>query len=425
MAYVGVSMPLFWLGLLLILVFSFQLGWFPPAGQDGTSVADPSQPLPRPHLCGRRRATHPRASMVEVLVQDYIRTARSKGLPEYIVIIRHALRNAVVPGPDDPRPPVRCDALGAVVTETVFSRPGLGRLVVSAILWKDYPLVQGIVLFMATTYVVVNLLVDVCAAWLDPRTRHGSGVMATRPRSVGSEAGRLLSSLARLEDRGDHPESRFRLRYPLLGGWSSRCSRRWVAPHDPIGDGRRRRANLRRSSTGSERTVLGRDVLSRVVFGARVSLDARLHQRGDRIGAGTVLGLVSGYYRGPVDTVLMRLVDAMLGLPGHPARSGRDRGSGTQHHQRHDRRWRVDDPPVRASGRSTVSDRAGAAVHRGGAAALGVPDMMILLRDTSCQTRPCRCWFFRHLEFGSAISVGCRAQLPGSWAPSRRRPSGA
>ena len=110
--------------------------------------------------------------MLEVLVQDYVRTARSKGLPESVVVIlRHALRNAL--GPVLTMLGLQFGSMlsGAVVTETVFSRPGLGRLVVSAILWKDYPLVQGIVLFIATTYVVVNTLVDVLTVGLDPRTR--------------------------------------------------------------------------------------------------------------------------------------------------------------------------------------------------------------------------------------------------------------
>jgi ABC-type dipeptide/oligopeptide/nickel transport system permease component len=170
MAYVGVSMPLFWLGLLLILVFAFQMGWFPPAGQEGVrALVLPSLSLGLISAGVIARLT--RASMLEVLIQDYIRTARSKGLPEYVVILRHALRNAV--GPVVTMLGLQFGSMlsGAVVTETVFSRPGLGRLVVSAILWKDYPLVQGIVLFMATTYVVVNLLVDVFTAGLDPRTR--------------------------------------------------------------------------------------------------------------------------------------------------------------------------------------------------------------------------------------------------------------
>jgi ABC-type dipeptide/oligopeptide/nickel transport system permease component len=172
MAYVGVSLPLFWLGLLLILVFSFWLGWFPPAGQEGLgSLILPSITLGLVSAGVISRLT--RSSLVEVLVEDYVRTARSKGLPGRIIMLRHALRNAFLPVLTILGLQFGAMLAGAVVTETVFSRPGLGRLVVSAILWKDYPLVQGIILFMATSYVLVNLVVDICYAWLDPRIRYG------------------------------------------------------------------------------------------------------------------------------------------------------------------------------------------------------------------------------------------------------------
>ncbi len=170
LAYVGVSLPLFWLGLLLILVFSFQLSWFPPAGSEGIrSLVLPSLTLGLVSAGVIARLT--RASLREVLVEDYIRTARAKGLPNRIVYLRHALRNALLPVVTMLGLQFGAMLAGAVVTETVFSRPGLGRLVVSAILWKDYPLVQGIVLCMAAMYVLVNLLVDLLAAWLDPRIR--------------------------------------------------------------------------------------------------------------------------------------------------------------------------------------------------------------------------------------------------------------
>ncbi len=172
LAYVGVSLPLFWLGLLLILVFSFWLNWFPPAGQEGLrSLVLPSITLGLVSAGVISRLT--RSCLMEVLVEDYVRTARSKGLPEQIVYLRHALRNALLPVLTILGLQFGTMLAGAVVTETVFSRPGLGRLVVSAILWKDYPLVQGIILFMASTYVVVNLVVDICYAWLDPRIRYG------------------------------------------------------------------------------------------------------------------------------------------------------------------------------------------------------------------------------------------------------------
>jgi ABC-type dipeptide/oligopeptide/nickel transport system permease component len=172
MAYVGVSLPLFWLGLLLILVFSFRLGWFPPAGQEGLrALVLPSITLGLVSAGVISRLT--RSSLVEVLVEDYIRTARAKGLSARIVTIRHALRNAFLPILTILGLQFGAMLAGTVVTETVFSRPGLGRLVVNAILWKDYPLVQGIILFIATTYVLVNLVVDICYAWLDPRIRYG------------------------------------------------------------------------------------------------------------------------------------------------------------------------------------------------------------------------------------------------------------
>ena len=170
LAYAGVSLPLFWLGLLLILVFAFWLPWFPPAGSEGIrSLVLPSLSLGLVSAGVIARLT--RASLREVLVADYIRTAWAKGLPRHIVYLRHALRNALLPVLTMLGLQFGAMLAGAVVTETVFSRPGLGRLVVSAILWKDYPLVQGIVLFMATMYVLVNLGVDLLAAWLDPRIR--------------------------------------------------------------------------------------------------------------------------------------------------------------------------------------------------------------------------------------------------------------
>ena len=171
LAYVGVSLPLFWLGLLLILVFSFRLGWLPPAGSDGiAALVLPSLTLGLVSAGVVSRLT--RSSLIEVQVEDYVRTARAKGLPNRLVLLRHTLRNALLPVLTVVGLQFGAMLSGTVVTETVFSRPGLGRLVVSAILWKDYPLVQGIVLFMAVTYVVVNLLVDVGYAWLDPRIRY-------------------------------------------------------------------------------------------------------------------------------------------------------------------------------------------------------------------------------------------------------------
>lgn len=172
LSYVGASMPVYWLGLLLILLFSFTLGWFPPAGaEDWSSLVLPSVTLG--FVAAGLIARLVRSSMIEVLREDYIRTGHAKGLSERTVLWRHGLKNALIPVVTMIGLQFGGMLAGAVVTETVFSRPGIGRLVVSAILSKDYPLVQGCVLFLAVVYLAVNLMVDIAYAWLDPRIRYG------------------------------------------------------------------------------------------------------------------------------------------------------------------------------------------------------------------------------------------------------------
>ena len=170
-AYVGASMPIFFFGLVLILLFSFNLGWLPSAGADDwTSLVLPSLTLG--FVSAGLISRLVRSSMIEVLQEDYIRTSRAKGLTERLVLWRHGLKNAMIPVVTMIGLIFGGMLAGAVVTETVFSRPGVGRLVVAAILSKDYPLVQGCVLFLSVVYLAVNLVVDVVYAWLDPRVRY-------------------------------------------------------------------------------------------------------------------------------------------------------------------------------------------------------------------------------------------------------------
>ena len=167
----GVSMPVYWLGLMLIIVFAIDLHLLPAAGADEpTSIVMPAVTLALFSLGLIARMT--RSSMLEVLGQDYVRTARAKGAPFRSVVFRHALRNALLPimtviG-------LQFGALlgGAVVTETVFSWPGVGRLLVDSIFFRDYPVVQGLVLMFGTTFVVINLLVDLLYAYVDPRIHY-------------------------------------------------------------------------------------------------------------------------------------------------------------------------------------------------------------------------------------------------------------
>jgi peptide/nickel transport system permease protein len=171
-ALLGVAMPSFWLGFLLIFVFSLHLGWLPATGGgDLLHLVMPAVALGMIAAAIIARLT--RSSMLEVLGQDFVRTARAKGLGGWSVIVRHALRNALIPVVTVFGLQFGNLLAGAVIVETVFSRPGLGRLIVGGILAKDFPLVQGTVLFVAAAYVLINVMVDVAYAYVDPRIRIG------------------------------------------------------------------------------------------------------------------------------------------------------------------------------------------------------------------------------------------------------------
>jgi peptide/nickel transport system permease protein len=169
-ALLGVSMPVFWLGLMLILTFSVKLGWLPSGGFDGLkSIILPAVTLGVGSAAIITRMT--RSSMLEVIRQDYIRTARAKGVAEKVVINKHALKNALIPI-------ITVVGLqfghllgGAVLTESVYSWPGVGRLMVDAIRQKDTPTVLAAVVFLAAAFSVVNLLVDILYAYVDPRIK--------------------------------------------------------------------------------------------------------------------------------------------------------------------------------------------------------------------------------------------------------------
>lgn len=175
-ALFGVSVPSFWLGLNLILVFSVYLGLFPVAGyvplDESVLGAIRSLVLPAVTLGiggSALIARMTRSSMLEVLGQDYIRTARAKGSAERRVITGHALRNAMIPTVTVIGLALGGLLAGAVVTETVFALPGVGRLVISSVLRRDYPVVQGVLVFIAAIYVLVNLVIDLLYLYLDPR----------------------------------------------------------------------------------------------------------------------------------------------------------------------------------------------------------------------------------------------------------------
>ncbi len=167
-ALFGLSMPHFWLGIMLILIFSVKLGWLPTSGRGSLAqLIMPATALGLSLMAMFARLT--RSVMLEVLSLDYIRTARAKGLGEFMVIGKHALKNALIPLVTIAGMQFGFLIGGTVIIETVFAWPGVGRLVVQAIFNRDYPLVQAIVLVLAVIFVLVNLLVDILYVYLDPR----------------------------------------------------------------------------------------------------------------------------------------------------------------------------------------------------------------------------------------------------------------
>lgn len=174
LALVGVAAPVFWMALMLQLLFSVQLRWLPATGIGTVAhIVLPAITLGMSSAALMARIT--RSSMLDVLRQEYITTARAKGLIERVVVHKHALKNALIPVVTVLGLQFGTLLGGAVLTETVFSWPGVGRLLVDSILRRDYPVVQGTVMLLAFTFVIINLVVDVLYAVLDPRIHYQAG----------------------------------------------------------------------------------------------------------------------------------------------------------------------------------------------------------------------------------------------------------
>ena len=171
LAYLGISFPVYWVGLILILIFAVTLRWLPPSGYGGIQyLILPALALGSRSIAFLARVT--RSSMLEVLGSDFVRTARAKGLRERVVVARHALRNALIPiitvlGLD-----FGYYLTGSILTETIFSWPGIGRYVVNAIARRDLPAINGSVLFLSVVFVLVNLITDLAYAKADPRVAY-------------------------------------------------------------------------------------------------------------------------------------------------------------------------------------------------------------------------------------------------------------
>ncbi len=170
LSLVGVSIPSFWLGLMLMLVFAVNLGWLPASGFYGPSYwILPSVAIATIPISTITRTT--RSAMLEVIRQDYLRTARAKGLGEGAVILRHGLKNTLIPVITVIGIQLGRTLAGSIVVENIFSVPGLGSLIVNAIYARNYPIIQGAILFCALTFCLINLMVDILYAYIDPRIK--------------------------------------------------------------------------------------------------------------------------------------------------------------------------------------------------------------------------------------------------------------
>jgi ABC-type dipeptide/oligopeptide/nickel transport system permease component len=171
LAYLGISFPVYWVGLLLILLFAVTLRWFPPSGYGGLKfLVLPALTLGMRSIAFLARMT--RSAMMEALNADFVRTARAKGLNEWGVTLKHALRNALIPVITVLGLDFGAYLTGSILTETIFSWPGIGRYVVNAISRRDLPAIQGAVLFLSTIFVLVNLITDLAYAKADPRVSY-------------------------------------------------------------------------------------------------------------------------------------------------------------------------------------------------------------------------------------------------------------
>lgn len=170
-AYLGISFPVYWVGLLLILLFAVTLRWLPPSGYGSLRfLVLPALTLGMRSIAFQARMT--RSAMLDALGADFVRTARAKGLSEWIVTAKHALRNALIPVITVVGLDFGAYLTGSILTETIFSWPGIGRYVVNAISRRDLPAIQGSVLFLSTVFVVVNLITDLAYAKADPRVSY-------------------------------------------------------------------------------------------------------------------------------------------------------------------------------------------------------------------------------------------------------------
>ena len=269
-----------------------------------------------------------RASMLETLAQDYVRTAYAKGLPNMVVLVRHALRNALLAVVTVIGFRIAFILSGTIVVETVFALPGIGRLFTDSVFRLDYQVVQSLVVVLAVLVVAVNLLTDLAYAFIDPRIRIEIAASAFLDATVMSTTTPAAASAHLFTDASKRSEwrqawRRFRANRMAVGGLAAILLLTLLAvfapvfaPYDPINE-------IFRGMRGGSPTPahpfgydhLGRDLLSRVIFGSRVALLVGLIATGIAVTIGVVAGAVAGYFGSGVDMLISRVIDTLMAFP--------------------------------------------------------------------------------------------------------------
>ena len=328
-SFFGASIPGFWYALLLILIFGVSFGWLPtsgmsPIGEEATFTSViphlilPSAVLSTAAMAQLTRYT--RSSMVEVLRKEYIRTAHAKGLRANLVVMRHALINALFPV-------ITVVALllptligGAAIVELVFAWPGIGRLAIDAALTRDYPTVMGVTLLISTITIASNLLIDVIYVFLDPRLANGRPVIMaiskpTLSMNKRSEQDQEFSMLRLYWRRFKRNKLAVLASVYLLVIYLLALLTPLIAPYEPdaISLGEKFITFSPDHLLGTDQ--LGRDILTRLLYGARISLAVGFVSIVIAMFVGTLIGVVAGYQGKWVDVILMRFTDGMLSIP--------------------------------------------------------------------------------------------------------------
>lgn len=293
-SFIGVSMPSFWVGLILLYIFGLKLGWFPIAT---ASVTPSGLVLPALTLAIYQSAKYTRqvrTVILDELNQDYVIGARTRGLSENMILWKHVLPNAVLPLITLLGMSIGWLLGGVAVIETVFAWPGMGRMAVYAITMRDYPLIEGFVLWIAIVYTVINFLVDLSYTYLDPRLKKGEQKMDFIKKN------RLFSFYT------------FLVILVIVVAFLAPV----LATHDPYESNMTNVLQMPSSEHILGTDKLGRDTYSRIIYGTQTSLFMTVCLVILTAVIGSLVGILSGYFGGKVETVLMRLADMMLSFPG-------------------------------------------------------------------------------------------------------------